>query len=142
MKKVLVFGTFDNLHSGHFSLFKQVKSYGDYLIVVVARDKTVKKIKNHQSSKNEAERLKDLQKCELVNEARLGYEDNPYRIIREIKPEIICLGYDQKAFTKDLPKELEKMGLKTKIYRMKPHRPKKYHSLIINVRHQVRSSKS
>ena len=100
--------------------------------MIVARDKTVKKIKNHLSTKNEIERLRDVRKCKLVNEVKLGHEDNPYQIIKEINPEVICLGYDQKAFTENLPKELEKMGLKTKIYRMKPYRPEKYHSLIIN----------
>lgn len=149
MKKVLVFGTFDGLHSGHLSLFKQAKNFGDYLVVVVARDETVKKIKNHFSSRDEIERLKVVQECKLVNEVRLGYKNNPYQIIRKIRPDIICLGYDQRAFTKNLPKELEKMGLKTKIYRMKPYQPEKYHSLIINTQiklqnagHKIYSSKS
>ena len=132
MKKVLIFGTFDGLHPGHLSLFEQAKDHGDYLIVVVARDKTVKKIKNRFPSRNEMERLGTLQKCKLINEARLGYENNPYGIIREINPDVICLGYDQKTFTENLPKELEKMKLATKIYRMKPFQPEKYHSLIIN----------
>jgi len=142
MKKVMVFGTFDGLHSGHLSLFKQTKSYGDYLIVVVARDKTVKKIKNRLPKKNEAERLKELLQCQLVNEARLGYEDNPYRIIREIKPDVICLGYDQKAFTEDLPEKLKKMKLATKIYRMKPYQPEKYHSLIARAKRRAGDERS
>lgn len=128
MKKVLIFGTFDGLHPGHLNFFEQAKKYGDYLIVIVARDKTVKKLRNRPPSLNEKERLKDFQNCKLVNEARLGYEDNFYRIIKEIKPETICLGYDQKSFTKNLPRELKKAGLKTKIYRMKPYRPEIYHS--------------
>jgi len=130
MKKVLIFGTFDGFHPGHLSLFEQAKQYGDYLIVVVARDKTVKKIKNRFPSRNEMERLETLQKCKLINEARLGYEAHPYKIIREINPDVICLGYDQTTFTGDLPKELEKMKLAIKIYRMKPFQPEKYHSLI------------
>jgi len=134
MKKVLVFGTFDGLHPGHLSLFKQARQYGDYLIVVVARDSTVKKIKKRFPIRDEKERLRRVQECELVNEARLGYKDNPYQIIKEIKPEVICLGYDQKAFIKDLPKELKKMDLGTKIYRMKPYKPKKFHSTILNER--------
>ncbi len=132
MKKVLIFGTFDGLHPGHFNFFEQAKKYGDYLIVVVARDKTVKRIKNRFPSRNEMERLRTLQGCKLINEARLGYENNPYRIIREINPDVICLGYDQKTFTENLPKELEKMKLATKIYKMKPFQPEKYHSLIVN----------
>ena len=134
MRKVLVFGTFDGLHQGHISLFKQAKKYGDYLIVVVARDKTIKKLKNRFPLNNETERLNALLRCKLVDETKLGYEDNPYRIIREINPDVICLGYDQKSFTEDLPKELEKMRLKTKIHRMKPYKPEEFHSLKINAR--------
>ena len=130
MKKVMVFGTFDGLHPGHLNFFEQAQKYGDYLIVVVARDKTVKKIKNRFPSRNEMERLRTLQRCKLINEARLGYENNPYGIIREINPDVICLGYNQKTFTENLPKELEKMSLSTKIYRMEPFQPEKYHSLI------------
>ena len=45
MKKVMVFGTFDGLHEGHLDFFRQAREYGDYLIVAVARDVNVKKIK-------------------------------------------------------------------------------------------------
>ena len=130
MKKVLIFGTFDGLHPGHLNFFEQAKKYGDYLIAVIARDKTVKKIKNRFPSRNEVERLGTLQRCQLINEARLGYEAHPYGSIEEINPDVICLGYDQKTFTENLPKELEKMSLSTKIYKMKPFQPEKYHSLI------------
>ena len=45
MTKVMVFGTFDYLHEGHKDFFRQAKQYGDELVVVVARDETVKQIK-------------------------------------------------------------------------------------------------
>lgn len=132
MKKVLVFGTFDGLHLGHLNFFKQAKKYGNYLIVAVARDVTVKKIKDHLPLRNEKERLKEVQKCKLVNRAVLGHKDNPYRIIKEINPAVICFGYDQRSFTKDLAGELKKGGLEIKIYRLKPYKPEKFHSRIIN----------
>ena len=134
----MVFGTFDGLHPGHLNFFEQAQKYGDYLIVVVARDKTVKKIKNRFPSRNEMERLRTLQRCKLINEARLGYEAHPYGIIREINPDVICLGYDQKTFTENLPKELEKMSLSTKIYRMKPYKPKEYHSIILDNKYKLK----
>ena len=46
MKKVMCSGTFDGLHPGHFNFFKQAKSKGDYLTVIVARDENVEKIRN------------------------------------------------------------------------------------------------
>lgn len=132
MKKVLVFGTFDGLHAGHINLFSQAKKKGDYIVVVVARDITVKKIKHHKSFRNEKERLGDVKKSKLVNEAILGRKNNPYGIIKKIKPDIILLGYDQKSFTNNLPRELKRIGLKPKIYRAKSYHPEKFHSSLIN----------
>lgn len=44
-KIVMAFGTFDVFHPGHEYYLTQAKKYGDILIVVVARDKTVEKVK-------------------------------------------------------------------------------------------------
>jgi FAD synthetase len=131
-RKVLVFGTFDGVHSGHLNFFKQAQKYGDYLIVVVARDDTVKKIKGNFPFRSEEERVKDIQECKIVNEVKLGSDkSNPYKILKVIKPDVICLGYDQKVFTENLPKKIKELKLKTKIFRMKPYKTKRFHSSII-----------
>ena len=132
MKKVLVAGVFDCLHLGHLDFLRQAKKYGDYLVAVVAKDKTVKKIKGRFPSKNEEERLKELKRANIADEVKLGYSENPYKIIAEVRPDVICFGYDQEIFIRELPKELKKMRLKVKTYRMKPYHPEKYHSSIIN----------
>ncbi|MBL7142408.1 MAG: adenylyltransferase/cytidyltransferase family protein [Candidatus Pacebacteria bacterium] len=132
MRKILVFGTFDNLHKGHLSFFRQTKKYGDYLIAVVARDNTVKKIKKRSPFKSEKERLRDVSVCKLVNKAVLGYRNNPYRIIKEINPDVICLGYDQKTFIRNLSAELKKINSKIKLYKLKAYKPGKFHSTILN----------
>jgi len=131
MKKVLVFGTFDGLHFGHLSFFKQAKKYGNCLIVVVSRDKTVRRIKKHSPKFSEKERLRAVKGVKLVDKAELGSVSDPYKIIKKLKPDVICLGYDQMAFTKNLPKKIKEVGLKTKIYRLKPYQPQKYHSFLI-----------
>lgn len=139
MKKVLVFGTFDGLHEGHKDFFKQAKKYGGHLIVVIGRDSTVLKTKGRLPKFNEQERLKVVQECELVDEARLGNEAppgqklDPYRVVEEIKPNIICLGYDQKFFADKLAEELPKRGLgHVKIERLQPFEPEKYKSSLLN----------
>ena len=48
MKKVLIAGTFDIIHPGHINLIKQAKEFGDFLVVVIARDKNVIKAKGKQ----------------------------------------------------------------------------------------------
>ncbi|MHA1679090.1 MAG: adenylyltransferase/cytidyltransferase family protein, partial [Promethearchaeota archaeon] len=59
-KKVLCFGTFDILHPGHVSFLKQARKYGNYLVVVVARDENVKKIKGKYPLDNELKRIENL----------------------------------------------------------------------------------
>lgn len=138
MIKVLVFGTFDGLHEGHKNFFQQAKMQGDYLIVVVGRDSTIIKTKGGLPKFNEQERLKVVQECGFANEARLGNEPmageefNPYKVIEETKPDVICLGYDQTHFTDLLVTKIREMGLKIKIIRLKPYKPEIYHSSLLN----------
>lgn len=128
MKKVLVFGTFDILHPGHLNFFKQAKKYGDFLIVTVARDKNVRKIKGHLPRHNEKKRLENLRQVKNVDRVVLGYIRNPYKIIEKIKPDVICLGYDQNSFTDNLAKELKARKISCRRVRLKSFKPEKYKS--------------
>lgn len=132
MKKVLVFGTFDGIHKGHLNFLKQTKECGNYLIVVMARDETVKRLKGKLPLRNEQRRIKELNKYDIVDEIILGDKNNPYKILKKVKPEVICLGYDQKFFIENLSVEIKRLKLKTKIFRMKPYEPEKFHSSVIN----------
>lgn len=133
MKRVLVFGTFDLIHPGHVSFLKQAKKHGNFLIVVVACDHTVKKLKGFWPHFNEKHRLKNVKKLKIANKVILGRHNlrKKYDIIEKIKPDIIYLGYDQKFFIKNLPKVLKKLYLKTKVVRLKPFRPRQYKSSIL-----------
>ena len=98
MKIVMAFGSFDVLHPGHLYFLNQAKSKGDKLIVVIALDKTIEKVKGEKPKYNERQRLEHVKGMPMVDKAVLGYEKDPYEIIEEINPDIICLGYYQDLF--------------------------------------------
>src|SRR3989338_8918617 len=91
--KVVAIGTFDAVHPGHLNYLKQAKEMGNYLIVIVARDKNVLKEKGKLPAVNENDRLELIKHIDLVNEALLGDEKDKLATIIEIKPDIVCLGY-------------------------------------------------
>ena len=123
MKKVMCSGTFDGLHPGHLNFFKQANKQGDYLVVVVARDINVKKIKERLPRNNEQLRLRKVKQVDIIDEAILGQTGNIYNIIKTIKPDVICLGYDQKVDIEKL-----KINFKGEIIRLKPYKEDIYKS--------------
>lgn len=128
-KKVMVFGTFDIFHLGHRSFLRQAKENGDYLTVVVARDKTVKSVKKQDTKNKEQARLENVQKSMLADEVVLGSLGDKYEVIKKYKPDVICLGYDQKFFIKNLKSKLMDFGLvETEVVRLKSYKPEIYKS--------------
>jgi len=130
MRRVMVFGTFDLVHPGHVSFFRQAKNLGDYLIVVVARDKNSLKAKGRLPKNAEKSRLAHVRKADLVDKAILGSRThNFYRTIRTHKPALIALGYDQKPTVRQLKRDLKKHRIKSvQIVRLKSYKPNIYKS--------------
>lgn len=129
MKKVMAFGSFDMLHKGHEAYLKEAKSYGDYLIVIVARDDSIMKFKGKEPKNDENSRLGQIKKLDFVDEAVLGRNGNIFDVLEEYSPDVICLGYDQKTVEEEkLREELEKRNLKAKIVRAKPYKEDIYKS--------------
>jgi len=114
MARVMASGVFDLLHIGHLYYLEEAKKYGDELIVVVACDETVRK-KKHEPIMPAEERRKLVESLKPVDKAVIGYEDDFLRIVEEIKPDIIALGYDQHF--EGLEQMLKKRGIKVKIVR-------------------------
>src|SRR3989338_1413746 len=105
MKTVMAFGTFDLLHPGHKYFLRQAKKQGDYLIVVIARDTTVKRLKGKLPHDNEKQRLKAILSLNLADKATIGDKrPNRYAAIKKYRPEVICLGYDQTYYVLGLEK--------------------------------------
>jgi len=129
MTRVMVFGTFDMVHEGHIDLFRQAKKLADdvYLIVSIARDKNVEKIKGARPKNPESARLSRVKKSELVDEAMLGDLEGYMPHIRAAQPDILALGYDQDGeYVENLARDLREAGLDTKIVRLRSHRPEMF----------------
>jgi FAD synthetase len=127
MRKVMAFGTFDIVHEGHKHYLQQAKKLGDFLIVVVSRDKNALILKGKKPLHNEKERLAEIKKLAFVNKAVLGdREMRSWGIIAKHRPQILALGYDQWKSEFSLAKELEKLGLRPMIVRIKPFKPEQF----------------
>lgn len=88
---------------------------------MLARDKTIKKIKGNLPFYNEFARKQQIKKLNLVKKIILGSTANPYSVLDKIKPELIVLGPDQKTFINHLHEELASRKLITILERAQPY---------------------
>ena len=120
MVRVMATGVFDIIHLGHLHYLEESKKLGDELVVVVATDTTVRKRK-HEPITPEKMRCELVASLKPVDKAVLGREGGDiFEIVKDLRPDIITLGYDQPFDQQNLEKELAKRGLKVKVVRM-PH---------------------
>jgi FAD synthetase len=115
--RIMASGVFDILHLGHLHYLEESKKLGDELVVVIATDSTVRKLK-HEPITNETIRLELVNALKPVDKAVLGKEDDMYKIVEELKPDIITLGFDQQHDEEKIVSELAKRGLKAKVERL------------------------
>ncbi len=117
MVRVMTSGVFDILHPGHLFYLEEAKALGDELFVVVATDNTARDRK-HEPINLEEMRLRMVQSLKPVDEAFLGYYGDIYKIVLEIKPDIIAIGHDQKHDPEQIVKDLKERGLDVKVVRL------------------------
>ncbi len=109
-------GVFDILHTGHISYLEQAKAAGDELVVVVACDETVRKRK-HEPITPEDMRLRIIQSLKPVDRAVIGGTGDFFDTLKDIRPDIIMLGYDQTFDEAELEAKLKEKGFRTKVMR-------------------------
>ncbi|MHC1565489.1 MAG: adenylyltransferase/cytidyltransferase family protein [Candidatus Syntropharchaeales archaeon] len=116
MVKVLATGTFDILHPGHILYLSEAKKLGDELYVIVARDENV--LHKPKPILPEEQRLEMVRALKVVDHAMLGDRKDKFRLVREIVPDIIALGYDQHFAVDELEKICHNQGLNIKVRRV------------------------
>ena len=96
-KIVFTNGCFDILHKGHLHYLFESKKLGDYLIVGLNSDKSVKILKGAGRPVNNQEtRAKNLLSKGIVDNVVIFDELNPYNLIKKITPSILTKGSDYK----------------------------------------------
>jgi FAD synthetase len=121
LRVVLCGGVFDILHPGHGFFLERAKSYGDVLVVVVARDSTVEKRKRIPVVP-EKQRRDMVSYLKPVDVAVLGGTGHPLDIVGDIRPDIIVLGPDQRHSEERLRRALSERGVRVEVVRVEEYK--------------------
>ncbi|MBP2201089.1 FAD synthetase [Methanococcus voltae] len=128
-KVALTAGTFDLLHPGHFNTLDFAKKHADELVVVIARDETVKRIKGRKPVIPEEQRKMMIETLKPVDKAILGSLTDKLEPILNIKPDIIVLGPDQTTYQlEELKSQLLERGFETEIIKVEEYVECPFHS--------------
>ena len=117
-KIVLAGGVFDIIHPGHIHTLNAAKALGDVLVVAIATDKTAQKMKKRPPLHNQELRRELVSYLSMVDRAVIGHEDDIFETVKEIKPNIIVLGYDQIHQEKFIDDGCKRINLDVDIIRL------------------------
>jgi cytidyltransferase-like protein len=123
IKVVFIGGGFEVIHRGHLYTISKAKSLGDVLVVVVARDSTIRERKKREPISDENERAVLLSSLRQVDAAILGVEGNIYDTLEKVNPDLVALGYDQHHMESEIEKEGKARGIKLKVVRLDSPNP-------------------
>jgi len=123
-KIVLAGGVFDIIHPGHIHTLNAAKALGGVLVVAIATDKTAEKMKKRTPLHNQELRRELVSCLSMVDKAIVGHEDDIFQTVKEVKPNIIVLGYDQVHQEKFISDGCKRINLNVEIVRLEspvPH---------------------
>ena len=123
-KIVLAGGVFDIIHPGHIHTLNAAKALGSILVVAIATDKTAEKMKKRPPLHNQELRRELVSCLSMVDKAIVGHEDNIFETVKEVRPNIIVLGYDQTHQEKFISDGCKRINLNVEIIRLQspvPH---------------------
>jgi D-beta-D-heptose 7-phosphate kinase / D-beta-D-heptose 1-phosphate adenosyltransferase len=95
-KVVFTNGCFDLLHVGHARLLRRAADLGDYLVVGLNSDASVRRLNKGPTRplNNEAARAELLAALECVDVVTVFNEDTPLALIEAIRPDVLVKGGD------------------------------------------------
>jgi glycerol-3-phosphate cytidylyltransferase/FAD synthetase len=130
LRVVLAGGVFDIIHPGHIHTLYAAKALGDILIVVVATDSTAVKMKKRRPLHSKEQRQELVNSLVMVDLCLIGQEDDIFKTVNLVKPQIIALGYDQVHQEKFIIDGCKKIELDARVARLQSPIPESSSSKI------------
>ncbi len=119
LKIVFTNGCFDILHAGHADYLERAKSLGDFLIVGMNSDASVKKIKGEKRPViGEEMRARLLSSLRAVDLVFIFDEETPLKVIETVKPDVLVKGADwplEEIVGREFARKVERIPFKFNI---------------------------
>ena len=130
LKVVLAGGVFDIIHPGHIHTLKDAKALGDVLVVVVATDNTSVKMKKRRPLHDQEQRRELVNSLSMVDLCLVGQEEDIFKTVDLVRPQVIALGYDQTHQEKFIIDGCKRIKLDAKVARLESPIPESSSSKI------------
>ena len=130
LRIVLAGGVFDIIHPGHIHTLNAAKALGDVLVVVVATDNTAIKMKKRNPIHSQEQRQELVNALGIVDLCLIGQENDIFKTVNHVKPQIIALGYDQIHQEQYITEGCKKIKLNAKVARLQSPIPESSSSKI------------
>ncbi len=118
LKIVLAGGVFDIIHPGHIHTLNAAAKLGNVLVVVVATDNTTVKMKKRRPLHSQEQRRELVSALGMVDLCVIGQEDDIFKTVNMIQPQIIALGYDQTHQEKSILEGCKRIDLDVRVARL------------------------
>jgi len=114
-------GCFDLIHPGHTELLRRARSFGDYLLVGLNSDRSVRALKGpNRPVQGELARAQVVAALASVDYVVLFDEDTPLRLIQELVPDVLVKGGDYTPATVVGRDVVEKAGGRVQVVPLIP----------------------
>lgn len=118
LKVVLAGGVFDIIHPGHIYTLNAARALGDVLVVVVATDSTAIRMKKRKPLHTQDQRQELVNSLTMVDLCLIGQEDDIFKTVNRVRPQIIALGYDQVHQEKAIKEGCKRINLNAQVARL------------------------